>query len=66
MATKVLSEALATDGQRLARFEREVRVLASLNHPNIAAIYGVGERAAIPVGPALEGGSPLTSKKPVL
>jgi eukaryotic-like serine/threonine-protein kinase len=47
VAIKVLPEALATDGDRLARFEREARVLASLNHPNIAAIYGLEERALV-------------------
>ncbi len=42
VAVKVLPEAFAGDPDRMARFEREARVLASLNHPNIAAIYGVG------------------------
>ncbi len=41
VAIKVLPEAFAADGDRLARFEREARLLASLNHPNIAAIYGL-------------------------
>jgi serine/threonine-protein kinase len=41
VAVKVLPEAFARDGDRVARFEREARVLASLNHPNIAAIYGL-------------------------
>ncbi len=43
VAIKVLPEAFTADAERLARFEREARVLASLNHPNIAAIYGVEE-----------------------
>ncbi len=40
VALKVLPEAFASDAERLARFEREAKLLASLNHPNIAAIYG--------------------------
>jgi serine/threonine-protein kinase len=43
VALKVLPEALALDPDRLARFKREAQVLASLNHPNIAAIYGLEE-----------------------
>jgi serine/threonine protein kinase len=43
VAIKVLPEVFAQDPERLARFEREAKVLASLNHPNIAAIYGVEE-----------------------
>jgi len=41
VALKVLPEALAADAERLARFQREAEVLASLNHPGIAAIYGL-------------------------
>ena len=41
VAIKVLPASVAGDAQRLTRFEREAEVLASLNHPNIAAIYGV-------------------------
>jgi Tol biopolymer transport system component len=47
VAVKVLPDSFATDPDRLARFTREAQVLASLNHPNIAAIYGVEERALI-------------------
>src|SRR5689334_21493032 len=43
VAIKVLPAALARDPERLGRFEREAKVLASLNHPNIAQIYGIGE-----------------------
>jgi serine/threonine protein kinase len=41
VALKVLPEAFASDAERLARFQREAEVLASLNHPNIAAIHGL-------------------------
>jgi Tol biopolymer transport system component len=41
VAIKVLPEAVATDPQRLARFDREAKTLATLNHPNIAQIYGL-------------------------
>jgi Tol biopolymer transport system component len=43
VALKVLPESLSRDQERLQRFEREAQVLASLNHPSIAAIYGVEE-----------------------
>jgi hypothetical protein len=43
VAIKVLPAAVALDAERLARFKREAQVLASLNHPNIAAIYGLDE-----------------------
>src|SRR5438046_549231 len=43
VAIKILPARLAADPDRLARFQREAQVLASLNHPNIAAIYGIEE-----------------------
>ncbi len=43
VAIKVLPDAVARDTERLARFEREARLLASLNHPGIAAVYGLHE-----------------------
>ena len=46
VAIKVLLQTVAADPERLARFQREAEVLAVLNHPNIAAIYGL-ERADV-------------------
>ena len=47
MALKVLPEAFTSDRDRLARFEREAKVLASLNHPNIAAIHGLESSSGV-------------------
>ena len=49
VAIKVLPEAFAKDKERLARFEREAQLLAALNHPNIAHVYGF-ENVALPDG----------------
>ncbi len=71
VAIKVLPAAVASDPDRLARFTRESQVLASLNHPNIAAVYGVEERAIVmelvegqpPAGPiSVETALPLISQ----
>jgi eukaryotic-like serine/threonine-protein kinase len=43
VALKILPQAFAFDADRIARFKREAQVLASLNHPNIAAIHGLEE-----------------------
>jgi tetratricopeptide (TPR) repeat protein len=48
VAIKVLPEAFARDPDRVARFEREARMLASINHPAIAAIYGAEESGDVP------------------
>ncbi len=47
VAVKVLPEEFARDSDRVARFQREAKLLASLNHPNIAAIYGLEESGQI-------------------
>ncbi|HYW46707.1 MAG TPA: protein kinase [Bryobacteraceae bacterium] len=73
VAIKILPEAFAGDADRMARFTREAQVLASLNHPNIAAIYGVEERALIMElveGPTLaeriaQGAMPLEEALPI-
>ncbi len=66
VALKVLPEAFTSDPDRLARFEREAKVLASLNHPNIGAIYGLERsgdtRALVLEGPTL---ARRTSKGPI-
>ena len=43
VALKVLPARLADDRERIARFQREAEILASINHPGIAAIYGIEE-----------------------
>src|SRR5579863_3390968 len=62
VAIKILPEALAQDPERLARFEREAKVLAALNHPNIAQIYGIEDHALIMElveGETLQGSLPV-------
>ena len=61
VAIKILPEVWLADADRRARFDREARVLASLNHPHIGAIYGVEEASGAPAlvlelveGPTLE------------
>src|SRR5277367_4659651 len=62
VALKVLPDAFARDPERMARFQREAEVLASLNHPNIAQIYGVEERA---LAMELVEGDTLPSRLPI-
>ena len=77
VALKVLPESFARDPERLARFEREARLLAALNHPNIAAIYGFETSGSPPAlvlelveGPTLadrldEGAIPIATALPL-
>ncbi len=63
VAIKVLPDTFAADPDRLARFTREAQVLASLNHPNIATIFGVEDKALVMElveGSDLAGPLPLT------
>src|SRR5579864_3336007 len=62
VALKVLPDAFARDPERMARFQREAELLASLNHPNIATIYGVEERA---LAMELVDGETLASPLPI-
>src|ERR1044071_9217680 len=66
VAIKLLPEEFAADPDRMARFTREAQVLASLNRPNIAAIYGVEDRALVMElveGQALSG--PISSEEAI-
>lgn len=68
VALKVLPAALANDAERMARFRREAQLLASLNHPNIAAVYGIQDGAIVMElveGKDLAGPMPLDEALPV-
>jgi len=77
VALKTLPDAFVSDAERLARFQREAKVLASLNHPNIAAIHGLEESGDSPAlvleyvdGPTLhdriaQGAIPLEDALPI-
>src|SRR6476660_8282083 len=69
VAIKTLPQSFAADPDRLVRFTREAQVLAALNHPNIAAIYGVEERALVMElveGDTLAGPVPEESALPLI
>ncbi len=68
VAIKVIPDTFAADPARMARFTREAHLLASLNHPNIAAIYGVEERAIVMElveGRTLAGPMPVEDALPI-
>src|SRR6266567_785869 len=68
VAIKVLPEALANDADYMARFQREAQVLASLNHPHIAQIYGLEDNAIVielVEGEDLRGPLPLEEALPL-
>ncbi len=66
VAIKILPESVAEHHDRMARFQSEAHVLASLNHPNIAAVYGVEERAlALELVDGVEPKGPLSEHEAV-
>jgi hypothetical protein len=68
VAIKILPAALAHDAQYMARFEREAQTLASLNHPNIATVYGmpmIGLPTATPLFAARGSGFPCSHRRAV-
>jgi len=62
VALKILPDSFARDPDRMARFRREAHVLASLNHPNIATVYGIEDRALVM---ELVEGQPLAGPLPI-
>ena len=64
VALKVLPEAFTADPERAARFEREARLLAQLNHPNIAQIYGFEKWGQAPISPGADAGTTSAGIEP--
>jgi len=63
VAIKVLPDAVAADSERLARFDREARLLASLNHPHVAGVYGLHEADGVRfLAMELVGGEDLSTR----
>jgi len=63
VAIKFLPDAVATDPERLARFDREARLLAALNHPHVAAVYGLHEAQGVRfLAMELVGGEDLSAR----
>jgi serine/threonine protein kinase len=63
IAIKILPDAFSSDPERLARFEREAKLLASLQHPNIAVVYGLHEADGVHfLAMELVGGEDLTQR----
>src|ERR1700756_3884007 len=75
VALKILPESVAQDSDRLHRFEQEARAVAALNHPNILAVFDIGQHNGTPflVSELLEGeplrsmldGGPLSQRKAI-
>ena len=65
VALKILPDAVASDPDRLMRFEREAKTLAALNHPNIAAIYGVEGQLGRTERPASDRGGRCRARAPL-
>src|SRR5437899_8878297 len=66
VALKILPESFAREADRLHRFEQEARAVAALNHPNILAVFDIGQHNGSPflVSELLEGGKPACCPRP--